>query len=174
MSKQIPHRVNTTATKTSCSDVTALIADFENIWDKIFKNGPSKICGRQPITSDFLKAVFHKFLLGPFLNTSPHILPVGTPGLRTCSVLTLKDQIISESCIEIKTKVNFYFHTSSWCLKRFFEGLKGLHKTFWDTTRFKAFKKRFEAPQDFLMFSRDIERDLTLSYWIEQLARTKH
>ena len=36
-------------------------------WDKVFKNGPSKICGRQllpyadRITSDFLKAVFHKF-----------------------------------------------------------------------------------------------------------------
>ena len=44
---------------------------------KVFKNGPSKICGRQPfkkfevlwsasadhITSDFLKAVFHKFYL---------------------------------------------------------------------------------------------------------------
>ena len=24
----------------------------------------------------------------------------------------------------------FYFHTSSWCLKRFYEALKGLHKTF--------------------------------------------
>ena len=29
-----------------------------------------------------------------------------------------------------KTKLNFYFHTSFWCLKRFYEGLKGLHKTF--------------------------------------------
>ena len=35
---------------------------------KVFKNGPSKICGRQPlknwsdmVTSNFLKAVFHKF-----------------------------------------------------------------------------------------------------------------
>ena len=48
-------------------------------WDKVFKNGQSKICGRQPsknlnwyglpnrwsdhITSNFLKAVFHKFYL---------------------------------------------------------------------------------------------------------------
>ena len=23
-----------------------------------------------------------------------------------------------------KTKLNFYFHTSFWCLKRFYEGLK--------------------------------------------------
>ena len=30
-----------------------------------------------------------------------------------------------------KIKLNFYFHTSSWCLERFYEGLRGLHKTFW-------------------------------------------
>ena len=41
--------------------------------------------------------------------------------------LTLKDPIVSESCIEIKIKLNFYFHTSLWCLKRFYKGLKGLH-----------------------------------------------
>ena len=29
-----------------------------------------------------------------------------------------------------KINSNFYFHTSLWCLKRFHEGLKGLHKTF--------------------------------------------
>ena len=49
--------------------------------------------------------------------------------LHDCT-LTLKDPLISESCIEIKIKLNFYFHTSLWCLKRFYEGLKGLHKTF--------------------------------------------
>ena len=37
--------------------------------------------------------------------------------------LTLKDLFISESCIEIKIELNFYFHTSLWCLKRFYEGL---------------------------------------------------
>ena len=42
-------------------------------------------------------------------------------------VLTLKDPFISESCIEIKIELNSYFHTSLWCLKRFYEGL---HKTF--------------------------------------------
>ena len=29
-----------------------------------------------------------------------------------------------------KINLNFYFQTSLWCLKRFYEGLKGLHKTF--------------------------------------------
>ena len=51
------------------------------IWDKVFNNGPNKICGRQPLKSlkgyglleadhkadhtpsNFLKAVFHKFYL---------------------------------------------------------------------------------------------------------------
>ena len=40
-------------------------------WDNVFKNGPSKICGKQPLKklkgyglhnpSNFLKAVFHRF-----------------------------------------------------------------------------------------------------------------
>ena len=42
------------------------------IWEKVFKSGPSKVCGRQPLKnlkgygllpSNFLKAVFHKFYL---------------------------------------------------------------------------------------------------------------
>ena len=42
------------------------------------------------------------------------------------AILNLKDPFISESCIEIKIELNFYFHTSLWCLKRFYEGLKAL------------------------------------------------
>ena len=30
---------------------------------------------------------------------------------------------------------NFYFRNSLWCLKRFYKGLKGLHKTSEGTTR---------------------------------------
>ena len=37
-------------------------------------------------------------------------------------VLTLKDPLISESCIAIKIQLNFYFHTFLWCLERFYEG----------------------------------------------------
>ena len=47
--------------------------------------------------------------------------------------LTLPAPCISESWIKIKTNLNFYFHTSLRCLKRLYEGLKGLkglHKTF--------------------------------------------
>ena len=35
---------------------------------------------------------------------------------------------LKEGCIEIKNKLNFYFHTSLWYLKRFYEGLKGITK----------------------------------------------
>ena len=51
------------------------------------------------------------------------------PGSRLlCSIihkmmLTLNVLCISDSYIEIKIKLNFYFHTSLWCLKRFYEGL---------------------------------------------------
>ena len=50
-------------------------------------------------------------------------------------LLTLNVPCISKSCVEIKIKLNFYFHTSLWCLKRFYEGLKGIHKTFEATQR---------------------------------------
>ena len=36
------------------------------------------------------------------------------------AILTLKDPFISESYIEIKIELNFYFHASLWCLKRFY------------------------------------------------------
>ena len=36
---------------------------------------------------------------------------------------------------EKRIKVNFYFHASLWYLKRFYEGIKDLHKTFWGTTK---------------------------------------
>ena len=34
-----------------------------------------------------------------------------------------------------KIKLNFYFHFSLWCLKKFYKGLKSLHETFWSTTK---------------------------------------
>ena len=41
--------------------------------------------------------------------------------------LTLLAQCISESCVQIKINLKFYFHTSLWFLKRFFEGLLNLN-----------------------------------------------
>ena len=41
--------------------------------------------------------------------------------------LTLLAQCISETCVQIKINLKFYFHTSLWFLKRFFEGLLNLN-----------------------------------------------
>ena len=52
-------------------------------WDKVFKNGPSKICGRQPlkgcgllkaghIRSNILKAIFYKFNWSILEYFDPH------------------------------------------------------------------------------------------------------
>ena len=41
--------------------------------------------------------------------------------------ITLPALCISESCIEIKIDLVFYFHTSLWCLRRFCEGLLMQH-----------------------------------------------
>ena len=48
--------------------------------------------------------------------------------------LTFPALCISENCFKIKINWNFHFHTSLWCLRRFYEGLM-------------TFAKPFEAPQ---------------------------
>ena len=58
-------------------------------WDKVFKNGPSEICGRQPlknfkgysllkqtITLQIFKGCIPKIILGPFLNTLSQMMKV--------------------------------------------------------------------------------------------------
>ena len=50
--------------------------------------------------------------------------------------LTLPAPFILESCSKIKIDLNFYFHTSLWCLKRFYEGLKGHKNTRLETVMF--------------------------------------
>ena len=40
---------------------------------KVFKNGPSKICGR-PYHFKFFKGCLTRILLGPFLNTLTHMI----------------------------------------------------------------------------------------------------
>ena len=37
--------------------------------DKVFKNGPGKICGKQTISLQFFKGCLPQISLGPFLNT---------------------------------------------------------------------------------------------------------
>ena len=45
-------------------------------------------------------------------------------------ILPLSASYISENYFKIKINLNFYFRTSLWCLRRFYGGLKDLHKTF--------------------------------------------
>ena len=46
-----------------------------NKWDKVFKNGPIKICGRQPLKNfKGYKGGLPQILLGPFLNTLSQII----------------------------------------------------------------------------------------------------
>ena len=101
-----------------------------NIRVKVFMNVWSKLCGRQPlnILSDFkfLKAVF-QILLGLFLNTLTHMLPINQRRVRpsqtsmmefscftqptiTCSKLT------TETPLSISIKNSIIEVTSFWCL----------------------------------------------------------
>ena len=65
--------------------INIIIKLLNNIWAKVFKNGPNKICGRQPLKNlklydlwsrpyhfNFFKGSLPQILLGPFLNTLPH------------------------------------------------------------------------------------------------------
>ena len=42
------------------------------IWDRVFKNGPSEVYGRQPLKK--IKGCLLQVSLGPFLNTFSHIV----------------------------------------------------------------------------------------------------
>ena len=55
--------------------------------------------------------------------------------LILCFLLTLPTLCIPGSSIKIKIILIFYFHTSLWCLKSFYEGFQGIHKTFWGNTK---------------------------------------
>ena len=40
-----------------------------NKWDKVFKSGPSKVCGIQPLKNFKGYGLLKQILLGPLLNT---------------------------------------------------------------------------------------------------------
>ena len=65
------------------------------------------------------------------LSVFDHFVKMALQGLN---LLKLSPRIL-ESWIKIKINLNFYFHTSLWCLKRFYEDLKGLQKTFRGTKK---------------------------------------
>ena len=75
------------------------------IWDKVFKNRPSKLCGRQPLKNlkgygklkqtipfKVFKGCFSQILLGSFLNTLLH-MSGGLLGLQARLGSTSIDQI---------------------------------------------------------------------------------
>ena len=66
--------------------ITQQKGNVRNIWDKVFKNGPNKVCRRQSlknlkgygllkqtISLQFFKGCLQQVLLGPFLNTLSHL-----------------------------------------------------------------------------------------------------
>ena len=79
----------------------------------------------QNTTSWRLLDIYHQ----KFHQSWPLLQPLSVSAVKSwTSLLTLKDLCISESCTELKIELNLYFHTSLWCLKRFYEGLKGTTK----------------------------------------------
>ena len=79
------------------------------------------------------------------------------------SYLLLPAQCISESFIKIKINLNFYFDTFFWYLKRFYEGLKGLHKTFCSTSKKCKNFFSFSRSQYFLFVQ---DRDESVEHYV--------
>ena len=65
-----------------------------DIWDKVFKNGPSKICERLPLKklkeTKFLKGFLPQIILSPFLNTLTHIMNFSEKRVRKPLQNTIK------------------------------------------------------------------------------------
>ena len=95
------------------------------LWSLEFVIDPNKTWARHYCSS-------MKSLLKPKNCFSCWVLSLGTEpclGMGRCAVRNNITRLNPER--REKIKLNFYFHTSLWCLKRF----KGLHKTFWGTTK---------------------------------------
>ena len=58
----------------------------------------------------------------------------GNTGIYWIKILRINPSRLDAGRRE-EINLNFYFHTSLSCLKSFYEGLKGLHKAFWGTTK---------------------------------------
>ena len=87
---------------------------FKFIWDKVFKNGPSKVCGRQPLKNlkkyhvlkltiiiEIFKGCLPQILLCPFLNTLSHMIFQWTSGAEDLT------QIINELIHVTKNSSSF-------------------------------------------------------------------
>ena len=100
------------------------------IWDKVFENGPSGICCRQPLKKlkwliclsrschfKFFKGCLSQISLGPFLNTLSHLIRF----LTQVFLLLLKMQLILIHHIGtfFTVCINCYFQTTD-CAERCF------------------------------------------------------
>ena len=70
----------------------------------------------------FLRKTIENLLTtGYFLkNIMPTLNNLNKETKNKASMLNLPATFISESCVKIKINLNVYFHTSLWCLKRFY------------------------------------------------------
>ena len=99
----------------TCAEIKACVRYFLSIFYFSPNDSPSKTMKNVSISS---KKLFSFAYLFKFLYTGLSLF-----FSLSAMFLALKDPFIAESCIEIKIELTFYFHTSLWCHKRFYEGL---------------------------------------------------
>ena len=126
----------------------------------------SVLCINQSCRQFFLMLLFLRFVL-PFLPT----FSFHSSFTSMWTLSHLYEHFLPRSGRIEKINPNFYFHTSLWCLKRFYAGLWGLHKTFCGTT------KKCEN-KDLIFISMQLsempgaERIETITFYISHLVST--
>ena len=89
------------------------------IWDKVFKNGPCKICLSRPYHFKFFKGCLPQILLDPLLNTLSHIIDaIPLPLLLTLNWINAKNKNLTKANLLkrhfffrnlIKLKIHLYY-----------------------------------------------------------------
>ena len=102
------------------------------LWVEVLKNGPSKICGKQPLKNLRWYGCLTQILLGPFLNTLIHVLskPKQADVIITREQKRLENTILSTDlkrlwlysvgCGSVTCHFPYYYASVNLCVNFFF------------------------------------------------------
>ena len=94
------------------------------IWVKVFKNGPKKICGRQPLKNmkwyqfKYFEGCLAEILFGPFWNIFTHTCPLDSVSLSVILLCKFGNSLLS--CYVNLIKITFVKKLQFWRKYRLF------------------------------------------------------
>ena len=115
------------------------------LWVEVLKNGPSKICGKQPLKNLRWYGCLTQILLGPFLNTLIHVLskPKQADVIITREQKRLENTILSTylkrlwlysvGCGSVTCHFPYYYASVNLCVNFFFHFHLYLSQSMWQS-----------------------------------------